>query len=264
MEIDIEIIYELLATDQTKKLESLIAKVLKTEIQSKKDWEEFVTILQVGCQENYQSHLLKTHHMILSIFGMPELIGVDCNLFKELREIPPPSSIEEASKGLFDALIEISKKQLKTGGSTLFFDIEKISSTRSAVITSDLIEARHRETILVLKEIDDILPTLTKEWVDVSRLWRTGNGFRFMKATDLGLVIHVKEYEDIRNLLLKEMKIESEKLSKASREFGEANYLQLSKTLDEFVTGLIKSKGIRGTYEPHFKAWIDHEGLDEF
>ncbi len=85
-----------------------------------------------------------------------------------------------------------------------------------------------------------------------------------MKATDLGVVIHIKEYKEIRNLLLGEMKIDSVNLGEVSRNFGEAEYLLLSETLDKFVTGLITSRGIRGTYDPHFKTWIDHEGLDEF
>jgi hypothetical protein len=118
--------------------------------------------------------------------------------------------------------------------------------------------------VLVLNEIDKSIPTLTKEWVDVSRLWRTGNGFRLMKATDLGIVIHIKEYQGIRDLLLKELDIDSEKLATAIRHYPETDYLQLSETLEQFVTGLVASRGIRGEYEPHFKTWIDHEGLDEF
>jgi hypothetical protein len=117
---------------------------------------------------------------------------------------------------------------------------------------------------MILDEIDSIIPTLNKDWVDVSRLWRTGNGFRLMKATELGVVIHIKEYEGIRNLLLKELELDSGELSSESRRFKNIEYLQLSESLDDFVTGLIASRGIRGTYEPHFKTWIDHEGLDEF
>jgi hypothetical protein len=77
-------------------------------------------------------------------------------------------------------------------------------------------------------------------------------------------LIHIKEYKEIRKLLLDEMKINSVNLAEVSGNFGDAEYLLLSETLDKFVTGLIASRGIRGTYEPHFKTWIDHEGLDEF
>ncbi len=267
MEIDTNPIYELLAEDNSKGLVLIISNLLKEEIHSKDDWDEFVTILQVACFETYQKHWLKTNHTILSIFGLQELLGVDCSLFSELQSINPPETVEQISNRLFESLIEITKIQFMNGGSTLFFDVESISSTRSAIITADLIEARYRETIHVLNEIDEIIPRLTKEWVNISRLWRTGNGYRLLKARSMGQVIHIKEYEEIRNLLAKEMKISSKEIAEESsrlRKKGFSNYLQFSKTLDEFVTGLIASRGVRGTFESHFKAWINHEGLDEF
>lgn len=267
MEIDSNIIYELLATDSSERLVSIISNLLKTDVQSKKDWDDLVTILKMGCQETYQKHWLKTHHIILSIFGMPELRGVDCSLFNELRSLDTPKTIEHASDQFFDILVDIARTQFTGGGSTLFFDVTKISSTRSAILTADLIQARYRETILVLNEIDEMLPSLTKEWVNVSRLWRTGNGFRMLRARDMGVLIHVKEYKEIRDLLAKEMKISPDKIAEVCGKLrGESrpDYLQLSSTLDEFVTGLIASRGVRGTFEPHFKTWIDHEGLDEF
>jgi hypothetical protein len=267
MEIDTDKIYELLTHDNYKGLGSIIANLLKVEVQSKKDWDDLVTILQLGCQETYHSHWLKTNHIILSIFDLPELRGVDCSLFSELRSLDTPKSIKQASNSFFNVLAKIAKKQFKSGGSTLFFDVTKISSTRSAILTADLIQARFRETIHVLNEIDEMLPSLTKEWVNVERLWRTGNGFRLLRARDLGILVHVKEYKEIRDILAGEMQLDSEKIARESRRLrdeGKSDYLQLSKTLDNFVTGLIASRGVRGTFEPHYKTWIDHEGLDEF
>lgn len=267
MEIDTERIYELLATDQSKGLVSIITKIMQTEIQSMKDWDDLITVLEVGCLETYQKHMLKTHHIILSIFGMPELLGVDCNLFTELRSIENPKTMEQASNRLYSMLTDIARSQFNNGGSTLFFDVALLSSTRSAIIAADLIQARYRETIHVLNEIDEILPSLTKEWVDVSRLWRTSNGFRMLRAKERGVLIHIEEYEEIRDLLIKELKIGSKNIATESRRLrkkGYSDYLQFSNRLDEFVTGLIASRGIRGEFEPHFKKWINHEGLDDF
>ena len=267
MEINIEKIYEAVASDDSEGLEDLIDNVLKTDVHSDHDWNRLVTILQKACMETYQKHWLKTHKIILSLFKMPELLGVDCTLFDELRSIDKPESMKEASDSLFNVLIKLVKNQLNDGGSTLFFDIDQISSTRSAIIASDLIKARYRETIHILNEIDEKIPILTKEWVDVSRLWRTGNGFRLLKARNLSTHIHVKEYMEIRNLILNEMQVDSEKMAEESRtliEEGASEYPRLSKTLDEFVSGLIASRGIRGSFDPYYKTWIDHEGLDEF
>ncbi len=267
MENRTDIIYQLLANDNVEGLISFITKVMKNEVQSKKNWDDLVTILQVACQETYHKHWLKTHDIILSIFGMPELRGVDCSLFSELRSLDAPESFEHAADKFFQILVEITGTQFRSGGSTLFFDANKISSTRSAILTADLIQARYRETIHVLNEIDEILPSLTKEWVNMERLWRTGNGFRMLGARDLGILVHVKEYKEIRDLLAVEMQVDPEKIAGESRRLrdeGKSDYLQLSKILDDFVTGLIASRGVRGTFEPHYKTWIDHEGLDEF
>ncbi|MHA2025554.1 MAG: hypothetical protein ACW98U_06595 [Candidatus Thorarchaeota archaeon] len=264
MDIDTELILDILADDKAQAFSLFLENTLLNQVESDKDWQELVNILRIAFSKMYQKHWLKIHQVLFSVFDIPELLGVDCDIFEELRAIPQPVNIKQVSNSLFEVLVEIAKSQLRSGGSTLFFNIGKISSTRTAIITSDLIEARYRETVLVLNEIDKIIPTLTKEWVNVSRLWRTGNGFRLMKATELGVVIHIKEYQGIRDLLLKELDIDSDKMVTAIRHYPETEYLQLSETLDQFVTGLVASRGIRGEYEPHFKTWIDHEGLDEF
>jgi hypothetical protein len=88
-----------------------------------------------------------------------------------------------------------------------------------------------------------------------------------LRARDMGILIHVKEYQEIRDLLAREMKVSAGKIAEESnrlREEGMSDFLQLSTTLDDFVTGLIASRGVRGTFEPHYKTWINHEGLDEF
>jgi hypothetical protein len=267
MDVDWDTVYELLVTDGTVGFVSMIQAILKTEVKSKEDWDTLITTLQVACQETYQKHLLKTHYTILSIFGLPELRGVDCLLFNKLRLLDAPKTIDEVSDDLFVVLSEKAKTQFMNGGSTLFFDVSLISSTRSAVLASELIQARYRETVHVLNEIDELLPTLTKEWVNVSRLWKTGNGYRVMRARETGVVIHINEYKEIRDLLATELKVRPESIAEESmrlRSEGKSEYLKFSKPLEEFVTGLIASRGIRGEFEPHFKSWIDHEGLDEF
>ncbi|MFX1605056.1 MAG: hypothetical protein ACFFDD_04050, partial [Promethearchaeota archaeon] len=81
MEIETETIYDLLAVDDYDRLATLIDNILRRDIQSKDDWERLVSILEVACLETYHKHWLKTHHIILSIFRMPELRGVDRSLF---------------------------------------------------------------------------------------------------------------------------------------------------------------------------------------
>jgi hypothetical protein len=230
-------------------------------------WEENIRYLKSASESLYQTHWLKLNHALLSIFNLPELLGVDCDIFRQLKRIGQPISVQQASEGLFYVLIKCVESQLRDGGSTLFFNIEEMSSTRSATIITDLVNARYRETIFVLNETDEILNQLTKEWIDVSRLWRTANGYRLLKARHSGTHIHVNEYRNIRDCLASELGCDSTDISKECKRMrsdGVSTYLQLSKTLDEFMTGLVGSLGVRGKYDPYYKSCISHEGLDEF
>jgi hypothetical protein len=230
-------------------------------------WEDNIRHLKSALESLYQKHWLKLNHVLLSIFNLPELLGVDCDIFRQLNRIGQPVNVEQASEGLYYVLIQKAESQLRDGGSTLFFNIEKISPTRSATIIADLVNARYRETIFVLNETDDMLSELTKEYVDVSRLWRTSNGYRFLKARRVGTHIHVNDYMKIRDSLGRELGCDPDYISiecERIRSEGRSNYLGFSKTLDEFMTGLIESLGVRGKFDPYYKAWINHEGLDEF
>jgi len=253
---------ELLVQNDIDELRLLIEELVATI-----EWKDIIVLLKTATQSIYGKHWLKANHVILSIFNCSELLGVDCDIFIELSAVNQLRNITQAADLLFDRLIKIIDAQFKKGGSTLFFSVERISSTKSVVILSDLIQTRNRETLFVLQEIDEKLPELTKEWVDVTRLWKTGNGFRLLRARNLATHIHKKEYTEIRDRLAREMNIEPRRISDECNKLkavGYSEYLQLSENLDKFVVGLIASLGVRGTFDPYYKTWIDHEGLDEF
>ena len=231
------------------------------------DWTQIANLLRISMESLYQKHWLKTNHVLLSLFMLPELLGIDCNIFSEISSMQQPRSVMQVYDSLFELLVRIAENQIKNGGSTLFFNVERMSSTRSAIIIPDLIEARYRETLFVLQEIDNILPKLTKEWVDVSRLWRTSNGFRLLKVRNIGTLIHINEYKELRNRLIKELNCDPTGIEQECDRLQAEDtpkYLQLSQTLEDFMTGLIASLGIRGKFDQYYKTWIDHEGLDEF
>ncbi len=257
-----EEIKDYLVQDNVDAVQSLIDGLIK-----EYEWKEIVSLLQTVTRSLYKKHWLKIQHMVLSIFNLPELTGVDCDIITEIGSIPHPDSIEHASELLFDNLIQVAKTQFRSGGSTLFFRVDKLTSTRSVIIVPDLIEARYRETIFVLAEYDELLPTLTKDWIDVSRLWRSGYGIRILKARNQGLLIHIKDYKEIRDRLARELGFDLKKITEEKdRLIRESNsdYLQLSQQLDVFVLSYIVSLGIRGKFDPYYKSLINHEDLDEF
>ncbi len=230
-------------------------------------WPDIVELLKTSTESLYKKHWLKTHQMVLSIFELTELLGVDCDIFSEMNLIAQPEGIENASDLLFENLIQLAMTQFRSGGSTLFFNVDKISTTRFAIIIPELIEARYRETIFILSEFDEMLQTLTKEWIEAARLWRRGYGFQLLRARNHRLLIHVKECKVIRNLLAKELGIDlkniAEEKDRLIRE-NNSDYLQLSQELDVFVLSYIISLGVIGKFDPKYRALIDPGDSDEF
>lgn len=262
MEETSETIKDYLVQNDIERLRIPISTLIKDH-----KWPDIVELLKTSTESLYKKHWLKTNQMVLSIFELSELLGVDCDIFSEMNSIAQPESIENASDLLFDKLIQVARTQFRSGGSTLFFNVDKISMTRSAIIIPELIEARYRETILILSEFDEILLTLTKEWIEAARLWRSGYGFRLLRARNHRLLIHVKDYKVIRNLLAKELGIDlkniKEEKDRLIRE-NKSDYLQLSQQLDVFVLSYIISLGVIGKFDPKYKALIDPENNEEF
>ena len=248
--------------DNVKAAQSLINELIKDN-----EWKDIVTLLKTVTSSLYRKHLLKTHQMVLAIFNLTELVGVDCNIFDEMNSIPKPENIEHASDLLFDNLIQVARTQFSSGGSTLFFDVEKLSKTRSVIIIPELIEARYRETIFIISEYDELLPTLIKDWIEASRLWRCGYGLRLLKARNHGLMIHVKDYKEIRDRLVQELGIDLGKITEERDRLiseGKSDYLQLSHALDVFVLSYIVSLGVIGKFDPRYKSLIDPQDSEEF
>ncbi len=262
MEETSETIKDYLVQNDIERLHILINTLIKD-----CKWPDIVELLETSTESLYGEHWLKTHQMVLSIFGLSELLGVDCDIFSEMNSISQPESIENASDLLFDNLIQVAMTQFRSGGSTLFFNVDKISATRFAIIIPELIEARYRETIFILCEFDEMLPTLTKEWIEAARLWRTGYGFRLLRARNHRLLIHVKDYKVIRNLLANELGIDLKNIAEEKERLireNNSDYLQLSQQLDVFVLSYIISLGVIGKFDPKYRALIDPGYSEEF
>ncbi|TFH06738.1 MAG: hypothetical protein E4H14_10110 [Candidatus Thorarchaeota archaeon] len=209
-----EEIKDYLVQDNIHGVRILIGQLIKDN-----EWKDIVNLLKTVTTSLYKKHLLKIQQMVLTIFNLSELVGIDCDIFEEMKSIPEPENIDHATDLLFDNLIQIAHTQFISGGSTLFFDIDKLSKTRSVIIIPDLIEARYRETIFIISEYDEMLPRLTKNWIEASRLWRCGYGLRLLKARNQGLMIHVKDYKEIRNRLAKELGLDLKKITQERNRF---------------------------------------------
>ncbi|NHJ13874.1 MAG: hypothetical protein EAX95_09355 [Candidatus Thorarchaeota archaeon] len=231
------------------------------------DWHDSVSFLQSATNQLFHRNWLRASEAILCLLDMPELFGLDIDIFAQMRTLNQVTALKQASSELYPAFLEMAINQLKSGGSTLFFNAKEISKSRSAGLLTALADARHRESLFIIEEIDGILETSKKEWLDASRLWRTGNGYRMLRAAKAGLHISLHDYLSIRELLLRELKIEPESLKQVCKDLrsgGQGKYLLLSDRMIEIIKVAIDSRGVRGKYEAQLQPRIELQGLDEF
>jgi hypothetical protein len=171
----------------------------------RREWLSTINALEMASMQILGRYWLKRLSMLLSVFGASELLGTDLDIFDVLRSYEAMEGFEHLSDYIYERTRSAAQDQLAMGGSTLFFSIQTLSSTRAATIIPELVQARYRETAFVLEEIDTALHTLNKDWIDVSRLWRTTNGFRLLRSMNHGFSIHVGAYRSISETLLDEL-----------------------------------------------------------
>lgn len=256
-------ITKILAEDDTARLRTYASKML---IDSKMDWIEFIAFLRQASRKVHSKYWLKRSHTVLMIFDAVDLLGIDDNIFDILQSIEGSDDWRTTSELAREALMKTARSQLQSGGSTLFFNIDRMSKTESVTLIPDLVQARHRETLFIISDYEDVLSNLDREWVDVTRLWRTTNGFRALRSRNYGTAIHVREYQEIRNMILEEIGVHLDDVNSERKKLEEeqTRYLNLSNELNNFISALVSSYGIRGNYDPVYKSSFDYMGVDDF
>ncbi|MFX1370104.1 MAG: hypothetical protein ACFFAY_16055, partial [Promethearchaeota archaeon] len=151
------------------------------------EWGTIVDLLQLATAHLYHRNWLRSGKVMLSLIDMPELFGLDSDIFKLMKSLNHISNLNHASAALYPHFLDLVATQLKNGGSTLFFNANAIAESKSAGILTELMNARYRETLLVIEEIDGFLTRSEKDWFDGSALWRTGNGYRVLKAANMSV-----------------------------------------------------------------------------
>ena len=112
-------------------------------------------------------------NVFLRSLGLPELACYDGSISDIIDLLPTEGSYAEGVGQIRERLIALLYDQLENGGSTLFFDIEKLSTTPGSVLIPLIVSRRTKE----LKEI-----TLYdyNGKVNLMPLWLTGFGFNLL------------------------------------------------------------------------------------
>jgi hypothetical protein len=93
-------------------------------------------------------------------------------------------------------MVKVLEEQLEQGGSTLYFDVESLSTTRGSVLIPLLLKQRECE-------MKNVTLFNNKGRLDLLPLWVTGYGSQILKALNLGRWVSSDRLPDIEEALNK-------------------------------------------------------------
>ncbi|MFW9977999.1 MAG: leucine-rich repeat domain-containing protein [Candidatus Thorarchaeota archaeon] len=170
--------------------------------------------------------------------GMSELFGLDLYISDILKDLPHLKSGEEGMVGFYDSIVSKILQQLQSGGSTLFFDVQKLSTTRGAIIIDYLIRRRKEE----LKEV--VLP-VDQTHVNLWPLWLTSYGFEILRKLGVKEQTTLTTFKQIAKSFLEiGFKLRTEDVSTSNNAKFESN---ISSELQKLVADIMLSKSISFT-----------------
>ncbi len=132
--------------------------------------------------------------ILLDAFGMPELSCYDGRVGDIVKFLPTCGSYEKGVQQLYSRMVDLLEGQLERGGSTLYFDLEALSTTPGSVLLPSVLSRREAE----LKEL--ILFDRAGQ-VDLLPLWLTGYGHKILTALGLKRYVSKSRLSEINNAL---------------------------------------------------------------
>ena len=115
----------------------------------------------------------------LGDLGIPELACYDGSISDIIDIIPTKGTYNKGVLEIQTRLISMLSEQLENGGSTLFFDIDKLSTTPGSVLVPQIVSQRE-------KELKDIVLYQYAGRVNLMPMWLTGFGFSILQAARYG------------------------------------------------------------------------------
>lgn len=116
---------------------------------------------------------------ILRDLRMPELACYDGSTSDIIAIFPESGTYEEGVQEIQGRLISMLQEQLDNGGSTLFFDIDELSTTPGSVLVPQIVSQRENE-------LKNLILYQFGGRVNLMPMWLTGFGFNILQAAGCG------------------------------------------------------------------------------
>ncbi|MFW9808360.1 MAG: leucine-rich repeat domain-containing protein [Candidatus Thorarchaeota archaeon] len=135
-----------------------------------------------------------SQNLLLKEFGFPELACYDGKLRDIVKLLPTKGTYETGVHLLKSRIVSLLEKQLETGGSTLYFDMEILATTCGSVLIPSLLKRRE-------SEMRDVTLFDRKGTVDLLPLWATSYGHKILRALAVGRRINSSRLPAIEKAL---------------------------------------------------------------
>ncbi|MGY5880513.1 MAG: hypothetical protein RTV31_09685 [Candidatus Thorarchaeota archaeon] len=169
---------------------------------------------------------------ILRDLGLPELACYDGSISDIIDIFPTSGSYEEGVEEIEANLISLLQEQLENGGSTLFFDIDKLATTPGSVLVPLIVSQRE-------KELKKVILYQYGGRVNLMPLWLTGFGYSILEAVACGYEEIPAKIPDILERTASEIGISIPLKSTTSKKKYSSLGSKVSKPLVEHIYHLV-------------------------
>lgn len=162
-----------------------------SELINEEGWQRVRSRLLYLLEHLPPNRWFKAQKGLLEGFGMAELAGFDGNPTRLLEHTDSLDNYQDTRAAIYDNTIERLQEQLKSGGSTLFLDVQKLAGTRGSKLIPSI--ASNRDT-----ELSRAIVHIGGKKANLLALWLTHYGFELLKALRFGMITDHTGLELIR------------------------------------------------------------------
>jgi len=138
-------------------------------------WEGVKKHLEALAKKFAIGHEFQAQVILLNGLGMPELACYDGRVREIVKHLPKTGSYEEGVQHLYSKMVKLLENQLQRGGSTLYFDLDTLSTTPGSVLLPEVLSRR-------TAELQELVLFDKSGTIDLFPLWLTSYGHKILSA----------------------------------------------------------------------------------
>lgn len=171
------------------------------------DWAQIRERIETVLQRMKPMQWFGAQRGLLQGLNISEIAGFDDDPRLLLDNAVMKMSYEDARQAIFDTAVKLLEEQIRSGGPTLFLDIEGLRNTSASKLIPLIVETRKHE-------VENTTVLIKGSKVFLRPLWMTHYGFNILSASGMGLTTDLDGLESLRkNFDELEIELETQKVT---------------------------------------------------